>query len=587
MGNEKREGHLPYFGVGPFYSITIILLTAVSIVCSRTVSSLRFGQLSIVAVPFIIIGSLLVCTGGILVFLAIAVSRVHKGIEENRLITTGVYSYVRNPIYSGFLLMCTGAIFINANVALLVLPVAYWAFLTILLKTTEERWLSEHFGDEYEAYATKVNRCIPWFPESSDVKQYQYRRTIALVFAGLMVSLVLIFVFTRSITSVSAHMTYEATLAVKQNMLKENVENMVAFMDLCIDEYINEHPGVTEDDINAYAEELARKKIYSETHVDGTYMWVQKVLNYDGGDAYAIRLIHPNLSDTEGSLLSTNTVNEMGMKAYEEELEGVKKEGGVFLTYAFKKLNKDDVTKKVTYSMLYKRLDWIVCMGVNIDDLNHYQEQAKENMGIHQTIVMLATVATWMGLMLIMLLAYRRTKLRIYEEKNNELSKKLNRDILTGAKSRAYGEKLLERALDEYRSGTEGTLIAMMDVDNFKHFNDTYGHDIGDKVLIAFVEAVKAVLSHGDVIIRWGGDEFIVIIRDVAKEKLQDTGDMLRDVIRNIEMDEIPEEHPITTSVGLSYFEEDDKDITGVLGRADEALYRVKEAGRDGWNIKD
>ena len=84
MGNEKREGHLPYFGVGPFYSITIILLTAVSIFCSRTVSSLRFGQLSIVAVPFIIIGSLLVCIGGILVFLAIAVSRVHKEIKVLR-----------------------------------------------------------------------------------------------------------------------------------------------------------------------------------------------------------------------------------------------------------------------------------------------------------------------------------------------------------------------------------------------------------------------------------------------------------------------------------------------------------------------
>ncbi len=578
-----KKDHLPYFGVGPIYSTVVIITTVASIICSRKIQALRFGQLSIIALPFIIIGILLVCLGGLLVVLAIAVSRVHKGIEENKLITTGIYSYVRNPIYSGFLLMGTGAIFINANVVLLVLPVAYWAFLTVLVKSTEEKWLSERFGDEYDAYCEKVNRCVPWFHEATDAKQHEYRRTMGLVFAGLIVSLVLIFVFTRSITTLSAQMTYDATLSVKENMLRENVESMAGFMDACLDDFCERNPDATKEEIETFAEELARKKIYSETHIDGTYMWVQKVLNYDGGDDYAIRLIHPNLSDTEGTLLSTNTVNEMGMKAYEEELEGVKRDGAVFLTYAFKKLKNEDVTKKVTYSLLYKRLDWIICQGVNLDDLNYYQEQAKENMGIHQTIVMLATVATWMGLMLIMLLAYRRTKIRIYEQKNKELSNKLNSDILTGAKSRAYGEKLLEQAFDECKSGIKNRLLVMMDVDHFKRFNDTYGHDVGDKVLTSFVEAVKMVITPADIIIRWGGDEFLVIFREVVPERLPDVGDSLRDAVRNIEIDDIPEEHPVTSSMGFAYFSRNDVDVKEVLARADEALYKAKDAGRDNW----
>ena len=69
--------------------------------------------------------------------------------------------------------------------------------------------------------------------------------------------------------------------------------------------------------------EAVRKKIYSEENVDGSYMWVEKVLNYEGGDDYAIRLIHPNLTDTEGDVLTTNEVNSQGQKPYEEELAGI------------------------------------------------------------------------------------------------------------------------------------------------------------------------------------------------------------------------------------------------------------------------
>ncbi len=78
------------------------------------------------------------------------------------MITTGVYSIVRNPVYSAFIFIFTGILLFTANYILLILPFVFWAFLTILMKNTEEKWLKNEFGTEYEIYLKEVNRVIPW-----------------------------------------------------------------------------------------------------------------------------------------------------------------------------------------------------------------------------------------------------------------------------------------------------------------------------------------------------------------------------------------------------------------------------------------
>ena len=88
-------------------------------------------------------------------------SKLFVMVAENRLITTGVYIIVRNPVYSAILLMCTGAICIVNNIILLVIPVICWMYITIFVVSTEEKWLTKLYGEEYEDYCKKVNRCIP------------------------------------------------------------------------------------------------------------------------------------------------------------------------------------------------------------------------------------------------------------------------------------------------------------------------------------------------------------------------------------------------------------------------------------------
>lgn len=75
-------------------------------------------------------------------------SKIDAKIRRNELATDGVYGIVRNPIYSAFFLACTGAILFADNLLLLILPVLFWAYMTLVLKATEEKWLLDLYGAE-------------------------------------------------------------------------------------------------------------------------------------------------------------------------------------------------------------------------------------------------------------------------------------------------------------------------------------------------------------------------------------------------------------------------------------------------------
>lgn len=420
-----------------------------------------------------------------------------------------------------------------------------------------------------------------------ELRTSEFRQSLLFILVGLLISLMLIVVFSRVITQISASMTYDTTMAVKKNMLKEYVNNMMLYLDEERDEYLADNPQATEEEIEDEMRLKARRRIYTEKHEDGAYMWIQKVLNFDGGDNYAIRLIHPNLSDTEGCYLSTNEVNQMGMKAYEIELNGIRENGEIYQNYAFKKMNSDEVTEKVTYAKLYKPYDWIICMGVNIDDLDHYRIQAQEHMRTYQIIVLAAISVTWLVLLFLMFFVYRKTRLKIFEKKNKELRDKLNWDAMTNANSRIYGERHLEKEYIAYKNGKRNTLLLMMDVDFFKTFNDGYGHDVGDHVLRAFVQAIRSCVRTSDSVIRWGGDEFIVILQNVTPSALPDVANKILNAVRAIELPELEQDHKITASMGFAYFTEADADYKATLSRADEALYHVKESGRNNWRLAE
>ena len=156
-----EKGHLPILGVGPLYVITIILMTIISIILSvtRFIPVITFTNMRWI---FILIGILRFIIGITLWLKAVIIDRLDAHIIKNELVTTGVYAYVRNPVYSAFMFVCTGVLLIYGNLVLLVLPIIYWGFMTVLMKLTEEKWLEDLYGQEYIQYLQRVNRCIPW-----------------------------------------------------------------------------------------------------------------------------------------------------------------------------------------------------------------------------------------------------------------------------------------------------------------------------------------------------------------------------------------------------------------------------------------
>ena len=156
-----EKGHLPILGVGPLYVVTIILMTIISITLSATgiIPVITFANFQWI---FILIGILCFIIGITLWLKAVIIDRLDAHIIKNQLVTTGVYAYVRNPVYSAFMFVCTGVLLIYGNLILLLLPIIYWGFMTVLMKSTEEKWLEDLYGQEYIQYLQRVNRCIPW-----------------------------------------------------------------------------------------------------------------------------------------------------------------------------------------------------------------------------------------------------------------------------------------------------------------------------------------------------------------------------------------------------------------------------------------
>ena len=156
-----EKGHLPILGVGPLYVVTIILMTIISITLSATgiIPVITFANFQWI---FILVGILCFIIGITLWLKAVIIDRLDAHIIKNELVTTGVYAYVRNPVYSAFMFVCTGVLLIYGNLVLLVLPIIYWGFMTVLMKLTEEKWLENLYGKEYVQYRQRVNRCIPW-----------------------------------------------------------------------------------------------------------------------------------------------------------------------------------------------------------------------------------------------------------------------------------------------------------------------------------------------------------------------------------------------------------------------------------------
>lgn len=155
-------------------------------------------------------------------------------------------------------------------------------------------------------------------------------------------------------------------------------------------------------------------------------------------------------------------------------------------------------------------------------------------------------------------------------------------DPLTSVYNRRFGiERLNDEIARSQRSGDSLGLL-MLDLDHFKSVNDTYGHLVGDRVLQAAVGATRQVLRDGDVLVRYGGEEFLVILPGAGRRDLMDMAERIRRSISDTEIATGGHRLSITVSIGGAGLPDQSvRDSMGLIGIADQALYTAKATGRD------
>lgn len=339
--------------------------------------------------------------------------------------------------------------------------------------------------------------------------------------------------------------------------------------------------GIRKDYIDELVKDKIANKIRMSKFDDESYIWVNEVIDYNGGDNYAIRRVHPNLQETEGAYLSTNTKDLKGNLPYKEELEGVKKNGEIFFTYYFQRMNSNEISEKLTYAKLYKDYNWIIAMGIHLDDIQEYANLTEAtDKKLTGNLIFMLTVMLSLILIVSLSIIIIINKLHLnHEQKITD--KEINIDQLTNARSRRFGTKELENQFIRFLENGESPAIMLFDIDFFKQINDKYGHDKGDEVLKMVVEAVFQATRSSDILIRWGGDEFVGIFPGLKKDNCSYVGEKILSYISSQSIKDDEELITVTLSIGFSYFDKSDLEYMDVIKRADIALYEAKSSGRN------
>lgn len=153
-------------------------------------------------------------------------------------------------------------------------------------------------------------------------------------------------------------------------------------------------------------------------------------------------------------------------------------------------------------------------------------------------------------------------------------------DQLTGLYNFRFLNDYLKRELRKSRRYMDKFTIAIIDLDDFKAVNDTFGHLAGDQLLKEVARLLRDKVREADTVARYGGEEFVVVMPETGKEAAINVMEKLRTVIAGAKLDDYPEIN-VTVSIGLAGFPEDDDQQLGLLKKADEALYRSKAAGKN------
>lgn len=174
------------------------------------------------------------------------------------------------------------------------------------------------------------------------------------------------------------------------------------------------------------------------------------------------------------------------------------------------------------------------------------------------------------------------------EDSNSSLKEAMteaNTDPLTKTGSRRFGMDVLGMSFERFKKGEPSPAIILFDIDFLTKVNDEHGHTVGDLVIVSIAEAVQENIRSEDILVRWGGDEFIGIFSGLSKENSFPFAEKVLDAISSLTIETDKEVINPTISIGISYFNEKDYGFIDTINRADRAMYQSKSEGKNRVNI--
>jgi diguanylate cyclase (GGDEF)-like protein/PAS domain S-box-containing protein len=172
-------------------------------------------------------------------------------------------------------------------------------------------------------------------------------------------------------------------------------------------------------------------------------------------------------------------------------------------------------------------------------------------------------------------------KLREIEILKNELREQAIRDPLTNLCNRRYLKEIMNRELPRAMRENYSIGLVMIDIDHFKQFNDTYGHRAGDLMLKTLANFLIRVTRDGDIVCRYGGEEFLILMVNIDQEIVWARAEEFRKRFEIIEVHEKSKVLQATISLGISMYPKHAQTAEGLIELADQALYQAKQAGRN------
>jgi diguanylate cyclase (GGDEF)-like protein len=209
----------------------------------------------------------------------------------------------------------------------------------------------------------------------------------------------------------------------------------------------------------------------------------------------------------------------------------------------------------------------MVGLGILFAWLSHILKIPHNNLLMQCVILGLGFGIT--NFLFVNLYLYKHKQLK---NQNEKLKLRLVTDKLTGLFNRRAFDLELER------SNLLNYSVIFIDIDNFRIFNNQYGHNVGDMVLCKVSEIIKTTIRVGDKAYRYGGEEIVIILRDCNQENAQKVAEKIRIRVSRLSNNPYPQ---ITISLGVASYSGDGESIKDVIGRADSALLQAKASGKN------